>query len=61
MTTLNRLEGECDEEVIYRICQSKDEIGTWTDVANVLNDILGFEYTESKYRKQYQAFEKILK
>lgn len=60
MTTLNRLEGECDEEVIYRICQSKDEIGTWTDVANVLNDILGFEYTESKYRKQYQAFEKIL-
>lgn len=60
MTELDRLQDETDEEVIYRICQSKDEIGTWTDVADVLNDILGFEYTESKYRKQYQAFEKIL-
>ena len=61
MTELNRLDNnETDEEVIYRICQCKDEIGTWADVAEILNDILGFEYTESKYRKQYQAFEKIL-
>ena len=60
MTELNRLDNESDEEVIFRICQCKDEIGTWSDVANILNDILGFEYTESKYRKQFQAFEKIL-
>lgn len=60
VTKLDRLENETDEEVIYRICQSKEEIGTWSDVADILNDILGFEYTESKYRKQYQAFEKIL-
>ena len=61
MTELNRLDhNETDEEVIYRICQCKDEIGTWADVAEILNGILGFEYTESKYRKQYQAFEKIL-
>lgn len=61
MTELNRLDGnETDEEVIFRICQCKDEIGTWADVAEILNGILGFEYTESKYRKQYQAFEKIL-
>lgn len=60
MTELIRLDGETDEEVIFRICQCKDEIGTWSDVAEILNDILGFEYTESKYRKQYQAFEKIL-
>lgn len=61
MTELNRLDSnETDEEVIYRICQCKDEIGTWADVAEILNGILGFEYTESKYRKQFQAFEKIL-
>lgn len=60
MIELRRLNDESDEEVIFRICQAKDEIGTWGDVANILNEILGFEYTESKYRKQYTSFEKIL-
>lgn len=60
MTELKRLTGESDEEVVFRICQDKDELGTWAEVADILNNILGFEYTESKYRKQYQAFEKIL-
>ena len=55
-----RLENESDEELIYRVCQHKDEIGTWDEVANILNDILHMEYTESKYRKQYQAFNKML-
>ena len=55
-----RYEGESDEELIYRICSSKDQIGSWQDVANILNDLLGFEYTESKYRKQFQAFQKML-
>lgn len=53
------MDGELEEEYIYRICQSKDVIGTWQDVADILNKTLGFEYTESKYRKQYQAFETI--
>ena len=60
MVELKRLPNESDEEVIYRICMSKEEIGTWQEVANALNNILGFEYTESKYRKQFQAFNKIM-
>ena len=39
---------------------AKEEIGTWQDVANALNNILDEEYTESKYRKQFQAFNKIM-
>lgn len=60
MVELKRLENESDEEVIYRICMAKEEIGTWQEVANALNNILGYEYTESKYRKQFQAFNKIM-
>ena len=60
MVELKRLNGETDEEVIYRLCMAKEKIGTWQDVANALNNILGYEYTESKYRKQFQAFNKIM-
>lgn len=56
-----RLENESEEELIYRICSQKDIIGSWNDVADILNDLLGYEYTESKYRKQYNAFQKMLK
>ena len=60
--TLNnyqRYENESNEEVIYRICNEKEQIGSWQRVADVLNELLGFEYTESKYRKQNQDFQKI--
>ena len=60
MIELKRLDNESDEEVIYRICMAKEEIGTWQEVSDVLNNILGNEYTESKYRKQFQAFNKIM-
>lgn len=60
MVELKRLENESDEEVIYRICMAKEEVGTWNEVATALNNILGNEYTESKYRKQFQAFNKIM-
>lgn len=55
-----RLENESDEELIYRVCTDKDNIGSWQDVASILNGILNTEYTESKFRKQYQAFQKML-
>ena len=55
-----RLENESEEELIYRICSCKDMIGSWTQVAEILNNLLGYEYTESKYRKQYTAFQKML-
>lgn len=45
--------------MIYRVCSQKDIIGSWEDTAKVLNELLDCEYTESKYRKQYQAFQKM--
>lgn len=50
---------ESEEEYIYRICDLRDIIGTWNDVADILNKELNYEFTESRYRKQYQAFQKM--
>ena len=41
-----RLEGETDDELILRVCRDKEEIGTWRDVADVLNNLLGTNYGE---------------
>lgn len=60
MEKYNRYDMETDEELIYRICSDKDKIGSWQDVADILNGLLGTEFTESKFRKQFQAFEKML-
>lgn len=60
MENYKRYENESEEELIYRICLEKDIIGTWDSVAEILNRILGFEYTSSKYRKQFQSFQKML-
>ena len=60
MTDYKRFEGETDEELIYRITGEKDKIGSWQGVADILNELLGTEYTESKFRKQRQAFDKML-
>lgn len=55
-----RFEGESDEELIYRITSDKEKIGSWQGVADILNKLLCTEYTESKFRKQRQAFDKML-
>lgn len=55
-----RFENETVDECTYRICSEKDKIGTWQDVANILNKLLDQEFTESAYRKKYQAFQRIL-
>lgn len=60
ITTYKRFDGESDEELIYRITGEKDQIGSWQDVADILNELLGTEYTESKFRKQRQTFDKML-
>ena len=60
ITTYNRLDSETDEELIYRVCSDKELIGSWQDVADILNELLNTEYTESKFRKQFQAFQKML-
>ena len=63
---MNNMEYRPDEEnqdqYIFRICGMKDSHDmTWQKVADVLNDALGNNYTESAYRKRYQAFHNGLK
>lgn len=53
-----RLDGETEEQLIYRICNEKAIIGTWQDVADIINGLLNKNYTESTYRKMYQSFNK---
>ena len=60
MSKYKRLDGESNLELIYRVCSDKDIIGTWQDVADILNELLGEDYSESKYRKDYQSFIKIM-
>lgn len=54
-----RREDESEYAYIYRIGAAKDRIGSWQDVADILNEQLGYEYTESKYRKDYNSFRKM--
>ena len=56
----HRYEGESDQQLIFRICQDKDKIGTWSQVGEILNDLLGTNFTESKFRKAYQYSTKML-
>ena len=44
MGNYERLPGESDEELIFRICKEKDQIGSWNDVADVLNELTGKDY-----------------
>lgn len=37
----------------------KSQIGTWQDVADILNELTGNEYTESAYRKKFQIFDRM--
>lgn len=60
ITSYKRFENETDEELIYRVCSDKDLIGSWQNVSDILNELLDTEYTESKFRKQFQAFNKML-
>ena len=55
-----RYENETEDELIYRICSQKDQIGTWKDVRDILNNLLNYSYNESTYRKKYQYFNKLL-
>ena len=57
---ITRNNGETDEQLIYRVCSLKDSIGTWQDVANIINNITGNSYDESVYRKKYQSFNTLM-
>lgn len=60
MINFTRFNNESEEELIFRVCSMKDSIGSWTDVADVLNKLTGRDYSESTYRKKYQIFQKML-
>lgn len=60
MEKYNRYENESEDELILRIGLEKDIIGTWDDVAEILNKLLGYEYKSSKYRKDFQVFQRML-
>ena len=53
-------EGETEDELIFRLGSEKDKIGTWQDVANIINDLTGNDFGESTYRKKFQSFMKLL-
>ena len=53
---------ENEKQYILRICGTKDKYDmTWQQVADVLNEALGNNFSESKYRKDYQIFQNGLK
>ena len=61
MKDFRLFENETPNQAIYRICKHKDKIGTWEDVGNVLNNMLGENLSSSAYRKKFQYFEQIMK
>lgn len=54
MASYKRFEGEKEKAYIYRICSMKDRIGSWDDVAAILNKELDHNYSSSAYRKRFQ-------
>lgn len=61
MTKYKRYADESDEALIFRITGEKDKIGSWHDVADVLNELLGRNYKPDTYRKQRQCFDMMFK
>ena len=53
MFNITKYDGETEEQLLYRLGQMKDEIGTWEDVADIINELFGYTYGEAKYRKQF--------
>ena len=57
MQKYKRFEGESDDALIFRITGEKDKIGSWQDVADVLNELLGRDCKPDTYRKKRQCFD----
>lgn len=63
-TQLQKLEGENEEQFIWRLGQLYDAglaERSWAELADIINHTFrpeGVEYTESTYRKQYQSAKK---
>lgn len=59
MTGYRRFEGETDEALILRICNNKENIGTWEDVCKILNELLGEDKKPNTYRNKFQSYNKM--
>lgn len=57
MNTYKRFDGESDDALIFRITGEKDKIGSWQDVADILNSLLGKDCKSDTYRKKRQCFD----
>lgn len=57
MNMYKRFANETDEELIFRITGEKDKIGSWQEVANILNELLGRDCKPDTYRKKRQCFD----
>lgn len=56
MNCLKKLSTESPISFIKHVCDSKDELNlTWKELCEMLNDELDYSYSESWYRKNYQA------
>lgn len=56
-----KLVNENEEQYILRICSMKESQGlTWQNIADILNESLGYNYGESAYRKKVQSFNKMM-
>ncbi len=58
MTDYKRFDGETDDALILRICRDKDIIGSWEDVCEILNNLLGANYRPNTYRNRFQNYDK---
>jgi len=59
MNEYSRFQDEPILDYELRICSKKKEIGTWDDVADILNKELNQSFTESKYRKMFHNSERM--
>lgn len=57
---LKRRPDESQDQYFYRLCKMKDMLGfTWPQMTELFNDEFGSSCGESKYRKDWAAFDRI--
>lgn len=57
---IQQLPNETEDQLILRVCQMKDNLeATWDQIADILNELLHKSYSESAYRKKYNAYKKL--
>lgn len=56
----SRKEGEDDLALLWRIGQDKSKIGTWDDIAIIMNQLTGKNKGESAWRKKFKAISGIV-